>query len=101
MYIQFGTQVFVPPPPQCARCKGVATLQTQDAVLWCRNCLDAEIRRQQAHRSRSAIGEVLELCPAAARARLYKALAIAFHPDTGGSTDIMTELNAAKERLGL
>ncbi len=94
----FGGMAYV--PPQCNRCrKSAAAFQTPDGFLWCQGCLQGEIERQTRALRAQWVDQAFAACPAGARSRLYRALAVAFHPDT--DAEIMTALNAAKEQHGL
>jgi len=44
-------------------------------------------------------GELLRACPPANQDKLYAALAFAFHPDRGGDTEIMKQINLAHQNI--
>lgn len=43
--------------------------------------------------------EVLRMCPEANRKNLFRALSLAFHPDVGGSNEVMKSINLTWEEL--
>ena len=96
MNFTFG-QVYVN-TPTCRKCNGAPQVTTTEGY-WCAPCLEEENRKR-------SVGEAKKWLIAAFFAvgrknwpRLYKQLAVVFHPDQGGDPALMIALNDVRDQF--
>ena len=85
--------------PTC-QCGAPPTKQTPQGALLCAKCAEEYERRAAIAQAPNWLTLAFRACAPDQRQKLYRQLATVFHPDSGGSEELMKALNAVKERFG-
>jgi hypothetical protein len=71
----------------------------QPSKMLCVACTDIAVREAAVANAPAWLEAAFKAVAPDQRSRLYRQLAVAFHPDTGGDARLMTALNAVRERF--
>jgi hypothetical protein len=99
-YYTFQFSIAQPPPPKCAcGCGATPAMRfNDDGSLWAQACGEREKRRRAIANAEDWLTAAFMAVGPEVRARLYRSLAAAFHPDVGGDPALMVALNAVRAR---
>jgi hypothetical protein len=98
--ITFMQQQVPATAPVCNACNAIATKRAHaDGRFWCDSCFDEHNRRVIISQAEQRITASFMAVPVGSRARLFKALASVFHPDTGADAALMIALNRVRDRF--